>query len=98
MSAASTVLRLPAGLTELEAEALAGTAAEKIIVPQGVTRIGDRAFADCPNLKELELPEGITFGGEPLKDSGPVFVYGPVGSWLEAYAEEVEGLYFIPVN
>ena len=98
VSAASTVLRLPAGLTELEAEALAGTAAEKIIVPQGVTRIGDRAFADCPNLKELELPEGITFGGEPLKDSGPVFVYGPVGSWLEAYAEEVEGLYFIPVN
>ena len=95
-SAAATIFSLPAGLTEIEEEAFAGIAAEKIIVPQGVTRIGDRAFADCPNLKELELPEGITFEGEPLYGSGPVFVYGPAGSWLEAYAEAVDGLYFIP--
>ena len=95
-SAAATVLSLPAGLKEIEEEAFAGIAAEKIIVQQGVTRIRNRAFADCPNLKELELPEGITFEGKPLDGSGPVFVYGPEGSWLEAYAEAVEGLYFIP--
>ena len=97
-SAAATVLRLPSGLTEIEAEAFAGIAAEKVIVPNGVTRIGDRAFADCPNLKEMELPEGVTFEGAPLEGSGPVFVYGTPGSWLEAYADEVEGLYFIPVT
>ena len=94
---AATVLRLPAGLTEIGAEAFAGIAAEKVVVPDGVTRIGDRAFADCPNLKEMELPAGVTFEGKPLDGSGPVFVYGPEGSWLQAYAEAVEGLYFIPI-
>ena len=96
-SAAATVLQLPAGLTEIDDEAFAGIAAEKIIVPAGVTRIGNRAFADCQNLKEMELPEGITFEGKPLENSGPVFVYGAPGSWLETYAEQVENLYFIPV-
>ena len=71
---------------------------EKIIVPRGVTRIENRAFADCPNLKLLELPEGITFEGKPLEGTRPVFVYGAPGSYLEAYAEEVEGLYFIPIT
>ena len=95
---AVTVLQLPAGLTCIEAEAFAGTGAEKIIVPRGVTRIENRAFADCPNLKLLELPEGITFEGKPLEGTRPVFVYGAPGSYLEAYAEEVEGLYFIPIT
>jgi hypothetical protein len=96
-SAAATVLQLPARLTEIDDEAFAGIAAEKIIVPAGVTRIGNRAFADCQNLKEMELPEGITFEGKPLENSGPVFVYGAPGSWLETYAKQVENLYFIPV-
>jgi len=27
-----------------------------------------------------------------------VFVYGAPGSWLEDYAEQVEGLYFLPAT
>ena len=95
-AAAATVLNLPSGLTEIETEAFAGMSAEKVIVPPGVIRIRDRAFADCPNLKEMELPKGIAFEGKPLEGCGPVYVFGPAGSWLEAFAEETEGLYFIP--
>ena len=97
--AASTVLTLPAGLRVISEEAFAGVAAEKIIVPAGVTEIGSRAFADCPNLIELELPEGITsFAADALDGSGTIFLYGEPGSDLEAYAEACDGLRFIPAT
>ena len=96
---ATTVLNLPAGLRTIEDEAFAGVAAEKIVVPSGVTAIGSKAFADSPNLIELDLPQGITsFAPDALLRSGPVFIYGPSGSYLEVYADAVDNLYFIPTN
>lgn len=53
-------LCLPASLDEIGEEALAGTSAEGIIVPDGVTCIGSRAFADCDMLITIELPASIT--------------------------------------
>lgn len=32
---------------------------ERVVVPEGVTRIGDRAFFDCKNLKEVVLPGSL---------------------------------------
>ena len=94
-----TVLNLPAGLKEIGTEAFAGTVAEKIIVPAGVTIIGARAFANCPNLVEIELPDGITsFDASAFADSGPVFVYGAANSYLADYAARVDNLVLIPVN
>ena len=46
-----TLLTLPYSLTEIEAEAFAGGSFEYVRVPEEVTRIGSRAFADCPNLR-----------------------------------------------
>ena len=94
----ATVLALPSGLRIIEEEAFAGVAAEKIVVPAGVRSIGSRAFADCPNLFVLELPEGITaFESDALAGCGPVMVFGQAGSDLEAYARNVDNLYFIAV-
>ena len=36
----------------------------RVILPDGITRIGGCAFADCVNLREIELPEGIESIGE----------------------------------
>lgn len=35
-----------------------------VIIPEGVTSIGDRAFSDCSGLTSVEIPEGVTSIGE----------------------------------
>ena len=37
---------------------------ESISIPEGVTRIEDRAFADCSVLKTLNIPNSLTYAGE----------------------------------
>lgn len=54
------VSALPAGLTEIGDSAFMGTAAECYSLPDGVKRIGSRAFADCPNLREIRIPASVT--------------------------------------
>ena len=94
-----TTLNLPSGLRIIEEEAFEGIAAEKIIVPSGVTAIGSRAFNDCPNLKELVLPPGITsLAEDALGTTGPVYIYGQAGGYQEAYAQAVANLIFIAVD
>ena len=54
-----SVLTLPSGLQEISDEAFENVGAQLIIVPDGVTSIGERAFADCPNLIAVSLPGNI---------------------------------------
>lgn len=56
---ALATLTLPAGLTALEDSALEGAAAQRIVVPEGVETIGARAFAACPHLIYIELPDSL---------------------------------------
>ena len=51
-------LVLPAGLTEIEEEAFAGCTAEVIYLPDTIQVIGKRAFADCPNLRQILICSG----------------------------------------
>lgn len=37
---------------------------EYIVIPDGVTRIGDRAFLDCSSLRKITIPESVTHIGE----------------------------------
>ena len=68
----SSTLEIPSSIegrlvTEIEAEAFAGnTNIQKIVVPDSVTRIGDRAFADCSNLQMLEGAAGIVSVGTDI--------------------------------
>ena len=76
-------LILPAQLGEIGEEAFAGVGVWRVIVPEGVTSIGSRAFANCPNLARVILPVSLTslvadaFDGCPVSlmaesDSGAV--------------------------
>ena len=53
-------LALPADLQIIEKEAFAGAAFEAVIIPDGCTSIGSRAFANCPNLVYVRIPASVT--------------------------------------
>lgn len=55
---ARTIL-LPQELSVIEPGALAGSEIETIVVPEGVTTIGEYAFYGCPNLKAVTLPSTL---------------------------------------
>ncbi len=70
-----TVVQLPEDLTALEAEALRGTGAQVVIVPAGCTEIGSRAFADCPDLQYVLLPEGVALATDALSGTEAELLY-----------------------
>ncbi len=54
------VLRLPESLNSISEEAFAGISAEAIIIPDGCTEIGSKAFMNCRNLIYVRIPAGVT--------------------------------------
>ena len=84
-----SVLTLPASLTEIGEEAFIGISANVVIAPVGLKTIGPRAFADCPALKEVRLPDTVThiaddaFAGSP--NAVLVTSAKAVQEWAEAH-------------
>ncbi len=70
-----TAVSLPEDLMELEAEALRGIDTQVIIVPAGCAKIGSCAFADCPNLQYVLLPEGVTLAADALSGTAAELLY-----------------------
>ena len=56
---ASQTLVLPAALEEIGAEAFLGASMQKVTIPNGVKKIGSRAFALCPNLLAIVIPDSV---------------------------------------
>ena len=56
----ANTLILPAALREIGAEAFEGLPMDAVIVPDGCTVIGSRAFADCENLIYARIPAGAS--------------------------------------
>lgn len=54
------VFTLPASLITVDAEAFANSQADMIVIPNGTTTLGERAFADCPNLRIVCMPDSLT--------------------------------------
>ncbi len=69
------VTKLPENLTVLGAEALRGTGAQAVIVPAGCSEIGSRAFADCPDLQYVLLPEGVVLATDALSGTEAELLY-----------------------
>lgn len=78
---------LPSELTEIGAEAFAGSAVERVEVGENVTAIGFRAFADCTALREIVIPASVTaINRHALEGCADVTVYGAAGSEAERFA------------
>ena len=89
---------LPDDLEIVDEGAFEGIDAATVFIPDGVTEIGSRAFADCPNLKHIHLPNGLTIADDAFDGVTDLFVYGPEGGFAESYADSHDGITFIPIN
>ena len=56
-----SVWRLKKTLTIIGNKAFIGQEITKVIIPEGVTTIGERAFYECVHLTEVILPESARF-------------------------------------
>ncbi len=63
-----------------------GLDASPYTVPEGVTSIGEAAFAECENLKRVILPEGLkSIGEDAFADCEKLTLTVPAGSFAEEY-------------
>lgn len=86
--ALADTLRLPEAVTAVEAEAFLGdTSLEEVLLPEGLTAIGDRAFAQS-SLTRVYLPESLTeFGKEIFAGSENAVGWGYPDTAAQAYCE-----------
>lgn len=83
------VLKLPSALKVIEEEAFYGnTSIEKVVVPEGATKIESNAFADS-SLVEIELPESLkTISGDAFDGIEELAISAPEGSYAYDWAVE----------
>jgi hypothetical protein len=71
------VLRLPVGLTAVEAEAFRGTPCQAVILPDSCQSIGANAFAQCRELLYVQVPAGAEIAENAFDgcSAGLIIVY-----------------------
>ncbi len=65
---------MPKNLEIIESEAFEGTALAKVILPDKLSIIGNRAFANAPFLIEVYIPESTVQIGENAFDEDPSYL------------------------
>lgn len=56
-------LAVPEGVVEITSDAFAGCKFTVVTLPSTLTRIGDSAFKECRELREINLPDGLEYLG-----------------------------------
>ena len=80
-------LLLPQALTQIDAEAFMGGAFESVILPEGTLYIGERAFADCTLLRQIQIPASVeSIAEDAFEGYNDLIIFCPLGSAAEAYA------------
>ncbi len=80
-------VEIPEGVTELGKSAFERTGLETLRLPSTVTKLGDRAFADCDALRELYAPGTLTDWGKGCIPHA-VRVHVPAGSGADRLLRE----------
>lgn len=94
---ASAEFTLPASLTVIEGEAFLGTAADVVVIQEGLETIGDQTFAKMPSLRRVEIPQSVAFiADDAFEGSENAVFYGVTGSYAECWAKS-HGIVFIDV-
>jgi len=88
-------IELPEAIRIIDEEAFSGdTSIEKVVLPDGISEIRSRAFADS-SLKEINLPASVeTIAANAFDDCGDIGVTAQEGSY--AYQWALEKGYIIP--
>lgn len=82
-------LLLPQDVVRIEAEAFTQTSAQEIILPEGITAVGERAFADCENLILATLPATLeSIDPTAFAGNDALTLLCTPGSAAEAFAAE----------
>ena len=77
---ALAAISLPENLKTIGGEAFRNTALEQILIPDGVTFVGDGAFAGCNNLQEIAVAEN-----NPVYKAVDGILFSQDGTVLHAY-------------
>ena len=65
------------------------TDAANVVIPNGVTSIGDSAFADCESLKSITIPNSVTtIGNYAFRFCENIIIQCNRNSYAEEYAKE----------
>lgn len=80
---------LPGTLIRIRDRGFKGSGIEELRIPEGTLSLGKQAFADCPNLKQLFIPDSVKdIGPELLLDSPQAVIVCSRSSAAAAYALE----------
>jgi len=89
---------LPASLTAIGEEAFAGGAFTRVQLSEGVTAIGSRAFADCPQLAYIYIPAATdTIAEDAFAGVDGLTILGHSESYAALYAL-LSGIAFAAVD
>ncbi|MBR2527751.1 MAG: leucine-rich repeat protein [Blautia sp.] len=81
---------LPMGLTTIEEEAFANNAFTCVFIPVTVTKIGSKAFSNCPNLRAVEiLADEVDIAVDAFSDVTGLTIYCHKYSDAEWYAKQL---------
>ena len=79
---------LPAAMDVIEDEAFMNTAVTVVSIPDGVSEIGERAFADCAALRQIYIPASCTQIAESaFENDAPLLIICESGSTAAAWAQ-----------
>ena len=88
-------MKTPRDLTAIQKEAFAGTRLAYVYCRNGVGKIGDKAFADCADLKVIRIPGSVTsISANAFEGCGALAIQGTPGSYAEEYAYQ-NGIAFV---